>query len=156
MVWNMGGQKQTNKSVSYCAFLYRQIFDYEKHTFEHSCLDGAYLFCSTVMDIGYVWLEVIGKVQKSTVLVLSKFTSASSSWWTNLIPSAPFSCIRHPFIYVRSDELFRYMPYPGRKYYRSIIIMKTLEIFQFIHITWTHHTFNLLLSSYLMTIMQYK
>jgi len=48
------------------------------------------------------------------------------------------------------------MPYPGRKYYRFIIIMKTLETFQFVHITWTHHTFNFLLSSYLMTIMQYE
>lgn len=137
----MGGQK-TNKSVTYCAFLYRQIFYYEKHTFEHSFPEGVYLFCSTVMDIGYVWLVVIGKVQKSTVLVLSKFTSASSSWWTNLIPSAPFSSIRHPFRYVRSDELFRYMPYPGKKYYRSIIIKKTLEMFQFINtllgLFWVH------------------
>ena len=139
----MGRQKQT-KLVTYCTFLYRKIFDYEKHTFEHSCPDGAYLFCSTVMDIGNVWLVVIGKVQKSTVLVLSKFTSASSSWWTNLIPSAPFSCIMHPFKYVRSDELFRYMPYPERKEYSSIIIMKTLETSQFIHINWTHHTFNFL------------
>jgi hypothetical protein len=63
------------------------------------------------------------------MLVLWNCTSASSSWWTNLIPSAPFSCIMLPFKYARSDELFRYMPYPGRESTVLFTNMNPLETF---------------------------